>query len=189
MDFKVAGTEQGITSLQMDIKITSITEEIMQVALQQAKDGRLHILNEMEQAINQGREGVSDHAPRVTTLTINKDKIRDIIGPGGKVIREICESTGAKIDIDDEGVVKVAAVDNEAGQAAIEWIRSIVAEPELGVIYNGKVVKTVDFGAVPRLDFKIDTAFDNSNNLNKVFKMADISYDRDDGPTGSNNAS
>jgi polyribonucleotide nucleotidyltransferase len=147
MDFKVAGTAQGITSLQMDIKITSITEEIMQVALQQAKDGRLHILNEMEQAINQGREGVSDHAPRVTTLTINKDKIRDIIGPGGKVIREICESTGAKIDIDDEGVVKVAAVDNEAGQAAIEWIRSIVAEPELGVIYNGKVVKTVDFGA------------------------------------------
>ena len=147
MDFKVAGTEQGITSLQMDIKITSITEEIMQVALQQAKDGRLHILSEMEKAINQGREGVSDHAPRVTTLTINKDKIRDIIGPGGKVIREICESTGAKIDIDDEGVVKVAAVDNEAGQAAIQWIRSIVAEPELGVIYNGKVVKTVDFGA------------------------------------------
>jgi len=147
MDFKVVGTEQGNTSLQMDIKITSITEEIMQVALQQAKDGRLHILSEMEKAINQGREGVSDHAPRVTTLTINKDKIRDIIGPGGKVIREICESTGAKIDIDDEGVVKVAAVDNEAGQAAIEWIRSIVAEPELGVIYNGKVVKTVDFGA------------------------------------------
>ena len=147
MDFKVAGTEQGITSLQMDIKITSITEEIMQVALQQAKDGRLHILSEMEKAINQGREGVSDHAPRVTTLTINKDKIRDIIGPGGKVIREICESTGAKIDIDDEGVVKVAAVDNEAGEAAIKWIRSIVAEPELGVIYNGKVVKTVDFGA------------------------------------------
>ena len=147
MDFKVAGTEQGITSLQMDIKITSITEEIMQVALQQAKDGRLRILSEMEKAINQGREGVSDHAPRVTTLTINKDKIRDIIGPGGKVIREICESTGAKIDIDDEGVVKVAAVDNEAGEAAIKWIRSIVAEPELGVIYNGKVVKTVDFGA------------------------------------------
>jgi polyribonucleotide nucleotidyltransferase len=147
MDFKVAGTTKGITSLQMDIKITSITEEIMQIALQQAKDGRLHILSEMEKAINQGREGVSDHAPRVTTLTINKDKIRDIIGPGGKVIREICESTGAKIDIDDEGVVKVAAVDNEAGQAAIDWIRSIVAEPELGVIYNGKVVKTVDFGA------------------------------------------
>ena len=147
MDFKVAGTTDGITSLQMDIKITSITEEIMRIALDQARDGRLHILGEMEKAITSGREGVSDHAPRITTMTINKDKIRDIIGPGGKVIREICEVTGAKIDIDDDGVVKVAAVDNEAGQAAIDWIRSIVAEPEIGVIYNGKVVKTVDFGA------------------------------------------
>ena len=147
MDFKVAGTEKGVTSLQMDIKITSITEEIMRIALDQARDGRLHILGEMEKAITSGREGVSDHAPRVTTIQINKDKIRDIIGPGGKVIREICEVTGAKVDIDDDGVVKVAAVDNEAGQAAIDWIRSIVAEPEIGVIYNGKVVKTVDFGA------------------------------------------
>ncbi|MDG2285386.1 MAG: S1 RNA-binding domain-containing protein, partial [Alphaproteobacteria bacterium] len=138
---------EGITSLQMDIKITSITEEIMRIALDQARDGRLHILGEMEKAITSGREGVSDHAPRVTTIQINKDKIRDIIGPGGKVIREICEVTGAKVDIDDDGVVKVAAVDNEAGQAAIDWIRSIVAEPEIGVIYNGKVVKTVDFGA------------------------------------------
>jgi len=147
MDFKVAGTSEGITSLQMDIKITSITEEIMRIALDQARDGRLHILGEMEKAITSGREGVSDHAPRVTTIQINKDKIRDIIGPGGKVIREICEVTGAKIDIDDDGVVKVAAVDNSAGQAAIDWIKSIVAEPEIGVIYNGKVVKTVDFGA------------------------------------------
>ena len=147
MDFKVAGTSEGVTSLQMDIKITSITEEIMRIALDQARDGRLHILGEMEKAITSGREGVSDHAPRVTTITINKDKIRDIIGPGGKVIREICEVTGAKIDIDDDGVVKVAAIDSDAGQAAIDWIRSIVAEPEIGVIYNGKVVKTVDFGA------------------------------------------
>ncbi len=147
MDFKVAGTSTGITSLQMDIKITSITEEIMQVALEQAREGRLHILSEMEKAIGQGRETVSDHAPRVTTLTINKEKIRDVIGPGGKIIREICESTGAKIDIDDDGVIKVAAVDNEAGKAAIAWIQSIVAEPEIGVIYAGKVVKTVDFGA------------------------------------------
>ena len=147
MDFKVAGTSTGITSLQMDIKITSITEEIMQVALEQAREGRLHILSEMDKAIGHGRETVSDHAPRVTTLTINKEKIRDIIGPGGKIIREICETTGAKIDIDDAGIVKVAAVDNEAGQAAIDWIQSIVAEPELGVIYTGKVVKTVDFGA------------------------------------------
>jgi polyribonucleotide nucleotidyltransferase len=147
MDFKVAGTAEGVTSLQMDIKITSITEEIMRIALDQARDGRLHILGEMEKAISAGREGVSDHAPRVTTITINKDKIREIIGPGGKVIREICEVTGAKIDIDDDGVVKVAAVDNSASQAAIDWIKSIVAEPEIGVIYNGKVVKTVDFGA------------------------------------------
>ena len=147
MDFKVAGTSTGITSLQMDIKITSITEEIMKVALEQARDGRLHILTEMEKAIGQGRDTVSDNAPRVTTFSINKEKIRDVIGPGGKVIREICESTGAKIDIDDDGTIKVAAVDNEAGQAAIDWVKSIVAEPELGVIYTGKVVKTVDFGA------------------------------------------
>ena len=147
MDFKVAGTSTGITSLQMDIKITSITEEIMKVALEQAREGRLHILAEMEKAIGQGRETVSDNAPRVTTFSINKEKIRDVIGPGGKVIREICESTGAKIDIDDDGTIKVAAVDNEAGQAAIDWVKSIVAEPELGVIYTGKVVKTVDFGA------------------------------------------
>ena len=131
----------------MDIKITSITEEIMKVALEQAREGRLHILAEMEKAIGQGRETVSDNAPRVTTFSINKDKIRDVIGPGGKVIREICESTGAKIDIDDDGIIKVAAVDNEAAQAAIDWIKSIVAEPELGVIYTGKVVKTVAFGA------------------------------------------
>ena len=147
MDFKVAGTSTGITSLQMDIKITSITEEIMKVALEQAREGRLHILAEMEKAIGQGRETVSDNAPRVTTLSINKEKIRDVIGPGGKIIREICEATGAKIDIDDNGTIKVAAVDNDAGQAAIDWIQSIVAEPELGVVYNGKVVKTVDFGA------------------------------------------
>ena len=131
----------------MDIKITSITEEIMKVALEQARDGRLHILTEMEKAIGQGRDTVSDNAPRVTTFSINKEKIRDVIGPGGKVIREICESTGAKIDIDDDGTIKVAAVDNEAGQAAIDWVKSIVAEPELGVVYTGKVVKTVDFGA------------------------------------------
>ena len=147
MDFKVAGTSTGITSLQMDIKITSITEEIMKVALEQARDGRLHILAEMEKAIGQGRDTVSDNAPRVTTFSINKEKIRDVIGPGGKVIREICESTGAKIDIDDDGIIKVAAVDNEAAQAAIDWVKSIVAEPELGVTYTGKVVKTVDFGA------------------------------------------
>ena len=147
MDFKVAGTEQGVTALQMDIKITGITEEIMQVALGQAKDGRLHILAEMGRALTDARDDVSNFAPRITTLTIPKDKIREVIGTGGKVIREICEETGAKIDIDDDGTVKVAAIDSVAGDRAIEWIRGIVAEPEVGTIYSGKVVKTVDFGA------------------------------------------
>ena len=147
MDFKVAGTEKGITSLQMDIKITSITEEIMKVALAQARDGRLHILGEMAQAIHGARDEVNQNAPRITVMSIPKEKIRDVIGSGGKVIREICEQTGAKVDIDDDGTVKVAAVDSKAAQAAINWIRGIVAEPELGVVYIGKVVKVVDFGA------------------------------------------
>ena len=147
MDFKVAGTEAGITALQMDIKITSITREIMEIALGQAKDGRLHILKEMARAIDHAREAVSGNAPRITTFQIPKDKIREVIGTGGKVIREICEQTGAKIDIEDDGTIKVAAVDGEAGQRAIDWIKGIVAEPEMGVVYNGKVVKTVDFGA------------------------------------------
>ena len=147
MDFKVAGTTTGITALQMDIKITSITEEIMKIALAQARDGRLHILREMENAISAPREGVSKNAPRITVIKINKDKIREIIGPGGKMIREICEVTGAKIDVEDDGTVKVAAVDEKGGQAALDWIRSIAADPEVGTIYTGKVVKTVDFGA------------------------------------------
>ncbi|MCW8835475.1 MAG: polyribonucleotide nucleotidyltransferase [Rhodospirillales bacterium] len=147
MDFKVAGTETGITSLQMDIKITSITDEIMKTALAQAKDGRIHILGEMKKALSESRHEVSSHAPRITTMKVNKDKIRDIIGPGGKMIREITETTGAKIDIDDDGTVKVAAVDERAAQAAIEWIEGIAAEPEVGRIYNGKVVKIMDFGA------------------------------------------
>jgi polyribonucleotide nucleotidyltransferase len=147
MDFKVAGTDQGITSLQMDIKITSITEEIMRIALAQARDGRMHVLDEMAKAISASREAVSQNAPRITVITIPKDKIREVIGTGGKVIREICEVTGAKIDIEDDGTVKVAAVDAEVSRAAIDWIRGIVAEPEVGVVYTGKVVKTVDFGA------------------------------------------
>ena len=147
MDFKVAGTEQGITALQMDIKITAVTEEIMQVALAQARDGRMHILGEMAKAITQSRESVHQHAPRITTIQIPKDKIREIIGTGGKVIREICETTGAKIDIGDDGTIKVAATDNKSSESAIEWIKDIVAEPEVGLIYSGKVVKVVDFGA------------------------------------------
>ncbi len=147
MDFKVAGTSEGVTSLQMDLKITSITPEIMKIALAQARDGRLHILDEMAKAIDHSREGVSQNAPRITVINIPKDKIREVIGSGGKVIREICEVTGAKIDIEDDGTIKVAAVDASASQAAIDWIRGIVAEPEIGVIYTGKVVKTVEFGA------------------------------------------
>jgi polyribonucleotide nucleotidyltransferase len=147
MDFKVAGTEKGVTALQMDIKITSITEEIMRIALDQACDGRNHILGEMAKALTGARDTVSDNAPRITTFSIPKEKIREVIGSGGKVIREITETTGAKIDIEDDGTVKVAAVDGDAAKAAIDWIRGIVAEPELGVVYNGKVVKVVDFGA------------------------------------------
>jgi polyribonucleotide nucleotidyltransferase len=147
MDFKVAGTEEGITALQMDIKITSITEQIMEIALGQARDGRLHILGEMTKALSGAREEVSGNAPRITAFAVPKDKIRDVIGTGGKVIREICETTGAKIDIEDDGTIKVAAVDADAADRAIEWIKSIVAEPEIGVIYTGKVVKVVDFGA------------------------------------------
>ena len=147
MDFKVAGTEEGITALQMDIKITGITEEIMQVALGQAKNGRLHILSEMSKALASGRDEVSDFAPRITTFSIPKDKIREVIGTGGKVIREICEETGAKVDIEDDGTIKVSSIDNAASEAAVNWIKGIVAEPEIGLIYVGKVVKVVDFGA------------------------------------------
>ena len=147
MDFKVAGTDQGVTSLQMDIKITSITKEIMAQALDQAREGRLHILGEMSKALTQARDGVAEHAPRITVINIPRDKIREVIGTGGKVIREITETTGAKIDIEDDGTIKVAAVDQTQAEAAINWIRGITAEPEVGVIYNGKVVKIVDFGA------------------------------------------
>ena len=147
MDFKVAGTDQGVTSLQMDIKITSITEEIMRIALDQAKHGRLHILGEMSKALSSARSGVNENAPRITVINIPKDKIREVIGTGGKVIREITEVTGAKIDIEDDGTIKVAATDALAAQAAIDWIKGIVAEPEMGVVYTGKVVKVVDFGA------------------------------------------
>jgi polyribonucleotide nucleotidyltransferase len=147
MDFKVAGTEQGVTSLQMDLKIASVAPAIMQVALAQAREGRMHILGEMARAITGHRGEVAATAPRITVINIPKDKIRDVIGTGGKVIREIVEQTGAKIDIEDDGTIKVASNDATKSQAAIDWIRGIVAEPEVGVIYTGKVVKTADFGA------------------------------------------
>ncbi|QNE32226.1 polyribonucleotide nucleotidyltransferase [Sphingomonas sp. NBWT7] len=147
MDFKVAGTSEGITSLQMDIKIAGITEEIMRVALAQAHDGRAHILEEMNKALGETRTELSAHAPRIETLTVDKSKIRDIIGTGGKVIREIVATTGAKVDIDDEGVVKISSSDHSQIEAAVAWIKGIVEEAEVGKIYTGKVVNIVDFGA------------------------------------------
>ncbi|MCQ8278589.1 polyribonucleotide nucleotidyltransferase [Acetobacteraceae bacterium KSS8] len=147
MDFKVAGTENGVTALQMDIKITSITPEIMKIALEQARDGRLHILGEMSKALTENRGGVAANAPKITVINVPKEKIRDVIGTGGKVIREIVEFSGAKIDIADDGTIKIAATSEEQANKAINRIRGIVAEPEVGAIYDGKVVKTADFGA------------------------------------------
>ncbi|KGT77619.1 polynucleotide phosphorylase/polyadenylase [Bradyrhizobium japonicum] len=147
MDFKVAGTEAGITSLQMDIKIEGITEEIMKVALGQAKDGRIHILGEMAKALTNARAELGEYAPRIETFKIATDKIREVIGTGGKVIREIVEKTGAKVNIEDDGTVKVASSDGEAMKAAIKWIKSIASDPEVGQIYDGTVVKVMEFGA------------------------------------------
>ncbi|HEX8840280.1 MAG TPA: S1 RNA-binding domain-containing protein, partial [Sphingomicrobium sp.] len=143
----VAGTSSGITTMQMDIKVRGITEEIMRTALAQAKDGRAHILGEMAKALDHTREELSAHAPRIETMSIPKDKIREVIGTGGKVIREIVAQTGAKVDIDDEGVIKISSSDLSQIEAARNWIRGIVAEPEVGTIYTGKVASIVDFGA------------------------------------------
>jgi len=147
MDFKVAGTDKGVTALQMDIKIAGITEEIMQVALSQAKDGRLHILEEMAKAITAARPELGEHAPRIEVINIPVDKIREVIGTGGKVIREIVEKTGAKINVEDDGTVKVASAKAESIKAALNWIKTITSDPEVGQIYDGTIVKTMDFGA------------------------------------------
>jgi len=147
MDFKVAGTADGITALQMDIKVTGVTEEIMGAALAQAREGRMGILDKMADALSTARGDIHAHAPRITKLSIPKDKIREVIGTGGKVIREICEVSGAKIDVEDDGTVKVAATNTESGEKAVQMIRDIVAEPEIGTVYTGKVVKVLDFGA------------------------------------------
>ena len=156
MDFKVAGTKDGITALQMDIKITSITEEIMRTAVAQAKDGRLHILGKMAEALENSRESLSDFAPQIHTIKIPVDKIREVIGSGGSVIREITEKTNTKIDIEEDGTINVAAVDGDSAKAALAWIKDIVAEPEQGEIYHGKVVRIVDFGAFVNLMGKTD---------------------------------
>ena len=146
MDFKVAGTKDGITALQMDIKIDGITEEIMQVALEQAQHGRLHILEKMDEVIT-GPSEMSQYAPRLIAIKIHPDKIRDVIGKGGAVIRAITEETGASIDIDDEGNIKIASVDRSAGEEAQKRIEQITADVEVGTIYEGKVAKIMDFGA------------------------------------------
>jgi polyribonucleotide nucleotidyltransferase len=147
MDFKVAGTEAGITTMQMDIKVAGITREIFAAALNQANAGRAHILGEMQKALGTARTELSAHAPRIVTMQIDKSKIRDVIGTGGKVIREIVAETGAKVDIDDEGVIKISSSDLSQIEAAKAWISGIVEEAEVGKIYNGKVVNIVDFGA------------------------------------------
>ena len=147
MDFKVAGTSEGVTSLQMDIKIAGIDREIMKTALDQAKGGRMHILGEMAKALDTSRSELGEFAPRIETITIPTDKIRDVIGSGGKVIREIVEKTGAKVDVNDDGVIKVSSSDAASIKAALDWIHGLTAEPEEGQIYKGKVVKVMDFGA------------------------------------------
>ena len=147
MDFKVAGTANGITALQMDIKITGLDRDLMKTALQQAKDGRLHILGEMDKALSTPREKINKHAPRIITLTVPKDKIRDVIGPGGKVIREIIDRTGVSIDINDDGLVSIASADAEAASKAVEFVENLTQEAQVGKIYLGKVKKIVDFGA------------------------------------------
>jgi len=147
MDFKVAGTEKGITALQMDIKITGITEEIMRTALEKAYNGRIHILNEMNKSMGEARGEIGQYAPKIVQIKIPTDKIREVIGTGGKVIREIVEKTKAKVDIQDDGTVKVASANQESIDAAIKWIKSLTSEAEIGAIYDGKVVKVMEFGA------------------------------------------
>ena len=147
MDFKVAGTSEGITSLQMDIKIAGISEEIMTTALEQANAGRLHILDEMNKGLSESRDEVGEFAPRIETMKIPVDKIRDVIGTGGKVIREIVDTTGARVSVEDDGTIKIASTDKKSIDAAREWIHGLTADPEVGAIYKGKVVKVVDFGA------------------------------------------
>ena len=175
MDFKVAGTNDGITSLQMDIKITGITKDIMETALSQAKNGRIHILEEMAKALDKARDTVNSNAPRIETINVPTDKIREVIGAGGKVIREIVEESGAKLDINDDGIVKIASNNSEAIEKALEMINSIVAEPEVGTIYEGKVVKIMDFGAFVNFFGKKDGLVHISQlSTERVNKVTDV---------------
>ncbi|MDW8125255.1 MAG: polyribonucleotide nucleotidyltransferase [Geminicoccaceae bacterium] len=181
MDFKVAGTERGITSLQMDIKIAGITEEIMRIALAQAREGRMQILAEMAKAIGAARPELRETVPRVVTIHIPTDKIGTVIGPGGKVIREITETTGTKIDIEDDGTVRIASTDPAAAQRAIDWIRGLTATPEVGQIYTGKVVRVVDFGAFVNLPGNQDGLCHISELSNqRVSKVTDVVKEGDE---------
>ncbi len=180
MDFKVAGTEEGVTSLQMDIKITGINEAIMKQALAQAKGGRMHILGEMAKALDTARPEMGEYAPRIEVITVPTDKIREVIGTGGKVVREIVEKTGAKVDISDDGTIKVASSDAASIKAGIDWIRGIVAEPEVGAIYEGTVVKVVDFGAFVNFFGPRDGLVHISQMApNRVEKVSDICNEGD----------
>ncbi|MBO6634349.1 MAG: polyribonucleotide nucleotidyltransferase [Parvibaculum sp.] len=180
MDFKVAGTEEGVTSLQMDIKITGINESIMKQALAQAKGGRMHILGEMAKALDTARPEMGEYAPRIEVITVPTDKIREVIGTGGKVVREIVEKTGAKVDISDDGTIKVASSDAASIKAAIDWSRGIVAEPEVGAIYEGTVVKVVDFGAFVNFFGPRDGLVHISQMApNRVEKVSDICNEGD----------
>ncbi len=175
MDFKVTGTRDGVTALQMDIKILELSKEIMQKALEQARTGRIHILGKMMEALDTPREEISPFAPKIITIKINPDKIRDIIGPGGKVIRAIQSETDSKIDIDDDGTVKIAAANQENGEAALEQVKAITMEPEEGAIYEGKVVKTTDFGAFVQLTPGTDGLVHISQLANRrVNKVTDV---------------
>ncbi len=175
MDFKVAGNADGITALQMDIKITGINRQILAVALKQAREGRMHILGKMAEAMPAPREDLSPHAPRITTIKINPDKIRDVIGPGGKVIRSITEETGCQIDVEDDGTVRVSSPDGEGARAGLEMIKQIVADVEKGQFYTGKVVRVTDFGAFVNILPKKDGLVHISQLANRrVEKVTDV---------------
>ena len=175
MDFKVAGTKDGITSLQMDIKITGITFEIMEKALKQAKDGRIHILGEMNKAIGKSRDSVGKHTPKMEKITVDKKDIATVIGKGGATIREIVEKSGAKVDVNDEGVVTVAAPDEESRNIAMQFIKDLTAKAEMNKIYNGKVIKIMEFGAFVNFLGKQDGLVHISELANKrVAKVTDV---------------
>jgi polyribonucleotide nucleotidyltransferase len=178
MDFKVAGTKDGITALQMDIKIKGLTHEIMTQALEQAREARLFVLDKMLAVLPKPRAEMSDYAPRITTILINPDKIRDIIGKGGSMIRKITEETGAQIDVEDDGRVFIAAVDQEGGQRAIEWIKSLTDEVEVGKIYQGKVVRIMPFGAfvevLPGQDGLVHISKLTDHRVERVEEIANI---------------